>query len=645
MGSGFDLGLEGAQQRLIQRRNQEEQQRLQQQNTVGARLLDSINTVSNMKPPSDPQTIVDETGKTVPNPVYLSKKQAYDEAQDNKKKMLDQYTALMSPAQHANFAQHLHGLIFGHADHRPQQPALSPNSSPNDPVPAPDQGQAPAPSSASPAPLHPMAPAPPDHPIHAITKGIKELGNHLSAFANPLPAQAQPDAALMAKYYRDPTEVAHERNMELWDLKGENALNVAKERTKALTASLAARPPRLLSESNIPDFLQEWKVDPNLTVVTAQGNPLSPAQLMEMPPNFKVREFKAGGNVFYSVGDQNTKTGTFGGITYQIPQLGAITPENSNPLGIAHPGTTSDVQDPFSLHTVTQRTPQTPGMTGGAGLNGTFTPPSVGGQPNPTLHVRPSPQAVPGSNPGARPPGTVPGGGAVKTKPVSGNAPLPPLDENGHIPAGVGNDLIRQAANGILDGRDPKEFGNPKVQTAALALVDKFVPGYSRGAFTPKEKVQFGVAMHFLDQLKNSDSLSVLDNVVSREKIARAMKAPEHMSMLDRIAAYSLSPKEAEFVRFFNQARGTVAGLSQITRSGRATNSQVSTIAQELPNVFQSSSSDDAKKRVEQLLKEADIALHTNPRDVGKEAPVSKSAPKSPGGQTLADRLNEALGK
>ena len=205
-----------------------------------------------------------------------------------------------------------------------------------------------------------------------------------------------------------------------------------------------------------------------------------------------------------------------------------------------------------------------------------------------------------------------------------------PLDENGHIPAGVGNDLVRQFANNILDGRDPKEIPNPKAQAAALAMVDKAVPGYARGAFTPKEKIQFQVATDFLQQLKDSPSLSVLDSYVSREKIARAMKAPEHMSFVDRIAAYNLSDKEAQFIRMFNAARGTVAGLSQITRSGRATNSQVNTIAQELPNVFQSSSAKDAKDRVDQLLKEADIALHTNPRDVGKGGPVSKNAPAAP---------------
>lgn len=627
MGSGFDLGLENAQQRLIQRRNQEEQQRVQQQNTVGAQLLDAINNASNIKPQTK-----DENGNIIHNPEY-------DNAQQAKQQLLQQYTTLMSPAQHASFADHLHGLIFGHADHRPQQPALSPNSSPNEPS-APAQGQAPAPSSASPAPLHPMAPAPPDHPIHAISKGIRELGNHLSAFAHPLPLQQQPDPALMAKYYRDPAEVQFERNKEIWGVRGQNALELQNLKNEYLKTQLQARPPRLLSQTTIPDLLEQMKVDPTMAIYAPDGHEVSPAQLAEMPAGTIAREFRAGSQIFYALGDQNSKTLNVGGQIYDIPAVGQINiagpKQNSTVVGQAtstlpHASSTTD---PFGLTTTSKRQTVVPPVSSAA-------PPPPGAPPvEPTLKTRPGAEV----NPGARPPGTVPGGAAVKTKPVSINAPLPPLDENGHIPAGVGNDLVRQAANGILDGRDPKEFGNPKVQTAALALVDKFVPGYSRGAFTPKEKVQFGVAMHFLNQLKDSDSLSVLDNVISREKIARAMKAPEHMGLADRIAAYSLTPKEAEFVRFFNQARGTVAGLSQITRSGRATNSQVNTIAQELPNVFQSSSSDDARKRVDQLLKEADIALHTNPRDVGKQ-PVSKSVPKSPGGQTLADRLNEALGK
>ena len=143
--------------------------------------------------------------------------------------------------------------------------------------------------------------------------------------------------------------------------------------------------------------------------------------------------------------------------------------------------------------------------------------------------------------------------------------------------------------------------------------------GWGRGAFTPKEKIQFQVATDFLHQLQDSPALSVLDNFVSREKIARAMKDPKQMDMLDRIAAYNLNPQEAEFLRLFNAARGTVAGLSTITRSGCATNSQVTTIANELPNVFQSSSSKDAKDRVGQLFERSRYCAQHESDERGEE--------------------------
>jgi hypothetical protein len=613
MGSAFDLGFQQTMEKKAQQRQIAEQQRIQNQNTVGMRLLDSINQASSIKPQVKDPT----TGELIDNP-------AYADAQKDRASLMAQYSALNAPEQHASFGQHLHGLIFGHADHRPQQPALSPNSSPNELGQDPAQGQAPTSSAAPAPPPHPMAPLPQDHPANKIMEGIKTLGSHLSAFAHPPPAQQQPDTALMAKYYRDPEAVKAENAQALANVKGENALDVAKERTKALTASLSARRPTLLSETTIPDILKEMDQDPSMQVFGPNGNQLSRAQIAEMPPDLVAREWRAGNNIFTAFGNKNSKTLNVNGQIYDIPALGEINiagpKQNSAVVGQATSTLphTSSTTDPFGLTTTSQRQTVVPPVD-------TPTPAAPSG---PVLLTRP------GSNPGARLPGTQPAGAAVKAKPVSAAAPtaptgsLPPLDENGHIPVGVGNDLIRQAANGILDGRDPKEFGNPKVQTAALALVDKFVPNYSRGAFTPKEKIQFGVAINFLDQLKNSNSLSVLDSFVSREKIAHAMKAPEHMNMADRVIAFNLSPKEAEFVKLFNAARGTVAGLSQITRSGRATNSQVNTIAQELPNVFQSSSSADARSRVEQLLKEADIALHTNPRDVGKGGPVSKNAPQ-----------------
>lgn len=615
MGAGFEQGLAAAQQRYLERQRIGEQQRVQNQNTVGMRLLDSINQASNIKPQiKDPNS-----GELIDNP-------AYAQAQKDRANLMSQYSALNAPEQHASFAQHLHGLIFGTPTDQHQQPALSPNSSPVAPAPPPAQGQ-PAASSTAPAPLHPMATAPDDHPIHGITKGIKALGDHLKAFANPLPSPANPvDPTLMAKYYRDPGEVAAERQQALWGVRGENAIKVAEIRKDALLASLQARPPRLLSQTTIPDLLEQMKVDPTMTIYGPEGKELTPSQLAEMPAGTIAREFRAGSQIFYALGDQNSKTLKVGNEVYNIPAVGAITSANSTPLGVANPGATTQTTDPFGLTSTTKRTPTTTGITA---------PPPAGliSSAAPVLQHRPDATIVP-VNPGARTPGTQPAGGAVKAKPTSVSAPAvpssnpPPLDADGHIPSGVGNDLVRQYANNLLDGQDSKDIPNPRARAAAEQMASQY--GWGRGTFTPKEKIQFQTATTFLKQLQDSDSLKVLDNFLSREKIFRAMKDPHQMSMADRIAAYNLNDKEAEFVRLFNASRGTVAGLSAIVRPGRATNSQVSTIATELPNVFQSSSSKDAKDRIELLLKEADVALHTNPMNVGKNKPTSKNAPSAP---------------
>lgn len=595
----FDQGAQQANERLMQRQQISQQQRAEHQNTVGALLMDAINQSSNIKP-----TMKDENGNVVPNP-------AYEQAQQDRRNLLQQYVTLNSPEQHATFADRLHGLIFGHPTDHQREPALNPASSA---PPAPGaQGQAPAVSPpATPAPPpHPFSAAP--HPVLAkFDEAVKGLGNHLKAFAHPLPAQAQPDADLIGKYYRDPAEIQAERNLAMWQERGQNALEVARERTKALTASLNARPPRMLSQTTVPNLLEQLKIDPDQVIYGPNGQEISPAQLAEMPPGTIAREFRAGSNVFYALGDQNSKTIAVGNQVYQIPSVGQIQ-GNMTALGVKNPGSTSSSTDAFGTTTTSTHTVPTPGAIAA--------PQAPSG---PVLQKRPALSDVNASIAAANAASPK----LNKGKPISAVAPsvpssLPPLDNDGHIPAGAVNDLVRQYANDLLDGRDAKDIPNPRARAAAEALAGRY--GWSQGAFTPKEKVQFQVATDFLKQLKDSDSLKVLDNYVSREKIFRAMRDPNKMSFIDRIAAYNLNPKEAEFVRLFNASRGTVAGLSSITRPGRATNSQVQAIANELPNVFQSSSSQDAKDRVDQLLKEADIALHTNPTKVGK--PVSKNAP------------------
>jgi hypothetical protein len=607
--SGYDLGKQAAQERLQQQNQIQAQQRLQKQNTVGAQLLDAINQSSNIKPQiKDPNT-----GELIDNP-------AYAQAQEDRRQLLSQYAALNSPEQHATFAQHLHGLIFGKPSQHEQQPLLSTNSSPNAPIPDANAAPTAAPTPTPAAPLHPMASAPPEHPLHAITHGIKALGEHLKAAANPLPEQPQPDINLMSKYYRDPADVAFERQKELWGVRGENALAVAQERTKALMASLANRPPRMLSQTTIPNLLDQLKVDPDEVIYGPNGQEITPEQLAEMPPGTIARQFKAGPNIFYALGDQNSKTLNVNGMVYSIPAVGPVnlSGENANATPLGQATSTlpknSVSQDQYGNVTTSQHTTAVPAPVSNAA-------PQV-----PTS----APQAP--ANPLAAVNASIAQGNAAssklnKGKPVSANAPTgppPPLDSNGHIPESYGNAQVREFANQLLDGVD-KDKIPAKARAAASQMARQF--GWEQGAFTPREKIQFQVATDFLKQLQGTDSLKVLDNYISREKIARAMKDPSKMNFIDRIAAYNLDPKEAEFLRLYNAALGTVQGLASITRSGRPTEAAVTRLKVELPNVLQSASSDDAKKRIDQLLKEASTALVTNPSQVGK-GPVSANAPR-----------------
>lgn len=388
----FDLGWQSAIQKKEQQRNIAEQQRVEQQNTVGARLLDAINNAANIKDTRKNPT----TGELEHNPEY-------DDAQKAKADLLAQYVGLNSPEQHASFGQRLHGLIFGNPTPQHQQPALSPNSSPTAPPepPATTQGQAASP--APPAPQHPMAPFPADHPAHKITEGLSALGQHLKAFAHPNPPgppPPKPNVDEMAKWYRDPAEIQAERNLAMWGLRGENALAVAQERTKALMASLAARPPRMLAQTTIPDLLEQLKVDPDQVIYGPDGSEITPAQLAEMPAGTIAREFKAGPNVFYALGDQNSKTLNVGGQIFNVPSVGNITPGNSTALGIATSALPKEHEvpgmNPGETVNLTTQPTATPGMTPAA-------PPSAPAAPSatppssPTLKTRSVTPALPPS--------------------------------------------------------------------------------------------------------------------------------------------------------------------------------------------------------------------------------------------------------
>lgn len=396
MGSGFDLGFNSMADDLRQRRDIAERQRVQQQNTVGAQLLDAINNAGDIKPQTK-----DENGNIIHNPEY-------DTAQQNKTKLLQQYTQLNSPEQHASFAQHLHGLIFGHPTPHTQQPALSPNSSPVPPAPDPNA----APASAPPAPVeqpHPMGAAAPNHPLHAITGGIKALGdaikNHAGAFANPLPAQNAPDPALMAKYYRDPAEVQAERAQALATTHGQFQVEAAKARGANVR-------PFHVGDANTEDAIAKLKLMPGIEYQDEQGNPITEAMLSEAPQYMKLAEFRQGPNTFYKLIDQRSKETNIGGVKYQVNELGAIKPADSTALGQA-------ATDKDTTH-------QVPGMNPGevVTLHGTQAPVRPGMTPAPPSAVAPPTSGVPDSGQAAP---VEPPAPTLKARPVSTKVPtLPP---------------------------------------------------------------------------------------------------------------------------------------------------------------------------------------------------------------------------
>jgi hypothetical protein len=234
----------------------------------------------------------------------------------------------------------------------------------------------------------------------------------------------------------------------------------------------------------------------------------------------------------------------------------------------------------------------------------------------PELGKRETPSAAPKPSVGSILGGTKPTTGA---KPVTSGAPrpVPPkqqpqLDANGHIPAGLGNPQVTELANELLDGRDAKDLPM-KARAAAEAMARQF--GWEQGTFTPKEKILINEAGAKLKQLKDSPSLDVLDSTESRLKIAQVLESSEKQGFVGRTAsaltAGALSQKEQEFVRDYNAAVGVISGLAPLTRGGRPTEASIHRLMQEMPSVLQSSSSADAKARIDQLLQEVQLAAGT----------------------------------
>lgn len=263
--------------------------------------------------------------------------------------------------------------------------------------------------------------------------------------------------------------------------------------------------------------------------------------------------------------------------------------------------------DPFGVTSTTVSKPVLPGVKTPGGAPGRPTAP----QPS----VR---QAAPKPSAAAPTPGQqirdLKGKTAAPTAAVP-QAPAPfQVDSEGHIPASANlNPQLREAANNLLDGMAVKDLQvPPRDKTAAQNLARQY--GWAgQGMFTPRDRLLVRESQGILTQFAKDPSLAVLDNTTSRLRIQQVLQSPDKRGWIGQtiqaLTAQGLTPQEAQFVTLYNQAVGRISGLSQLVRSGRATEAQIERLKLELPNPATTSGSVHARQKFKQIQNEIDIAL------------------------------------
>lgn len=230
---------------------------------------------------------------------------------------------------------------------------------------------------------------------------------------------------------------------------------------------------------------------------------------------------------------------------------------------------------------------------------------------------------------------------ARATPSVRGKAPL---DADGHIPIEKSsrlNPFVVEGANQLLDGMAIKDLQIPeKAKPAAAALARQH--GWEQGKFTPKEQVMLREATSILQQTYSSPSLKVLDeDWLQRQKLAQVISNPDKMGMFARgltnAAAMNLTNSQAEFLRLYNQMVGRISGLSQLVRSGRATEAQIERLKAEIPNPLTTRDSSDARKRLKLILNEVEIAMQKGTFEGVEEQPQTQGL--SPAAQEYMKKL------
>lgn len=212
------------------------------------------------------------------------------------------------------------------------------------------------------------------------------------------------------------------------------------------------------------------------------------------------------------------------------------------------------------------------------------------------------------------------------------------LAPDGTIPMGAGgNEQVRELAQQLLDGAD-KDKLPIKGRVLAGELARKY--GWSQGKFTPKEQVMLREATTFLKQAMDDDSLKALDEgFFSRMKTSQSALTPDKEGYIGRglstLSSQHLSEREADFIETYNQLVGTISGLAQLVRSGRATEATIDRLKAELPNPVTTKDSKHAKARLQRLLNEVNVAMEkgtfvgTEKKASGMTPPPAKSSAAS----------------
>lgn len=188
------------------------------------------------------------------------------------------------------------------------------------------------------------------------------------------------------------------------------------------------------------------------------------------------------------------------------------------------------------------------------------------------------------------------------------------VDEKGHIPESAKvNPQLREAANNLLDGMAVKDLQVPQKDKAAAQELARQYGWKGQGMFTPKDMLLVRESTAILSQLAKDPSLTVLDNQMSRQKIQQVLQNAEKRNMfgqaLQSWVASQLTEPEQKFVTLYMQAVGRISGLSQLVRSGRATEAQIERLKAELPNPATTTNSAHALQKLQQIQSEIDIAL------------------------------------